>query len=79
MTPAEIIYDRRVRLLPLADELGNISAACRQMGISRNRYYEWRGVADYYGCEGEKFLPLSALIVTGPITLRRQPVRSSSS
>ena len=42
MTPAEIIYHRRVRLLSLADELGNVSAACRQMGISRTRYYEWR-------------------------------------
>jgi len=44
VTPAEIIYHRRVRLLSLADELGNVSAACRQMGISRTRYYEWRGI-----------------------------------
>ena len=51
MTPAEIIYHRRVRLLALADELGNISAACRQMGISRTRYYEWRGVVAEYGLE----------------------------
>ena len=44
VTPAEIIYHRRVRLLALADELGNVAAACRQMGISRTRYYEWRAV-----------------------------------
>ena len=49
MTPAEIIYHRRVRLLSLADELGNVSAACRQMGISRTRYYEWRGIVARYG------------------------------
>ena len=49
MTPAEIIYHRRVRLLELADELGNVSAACRQMGISRTRYYEWRGIVIRYG------------------------------
>jgi transposase InsO family protein len=49
VTPAEIIYHRRVRLLSLADELGNVSAACRQMGISRTRFYEWRGVARQYG------------------------------
>lgn len=51
MTPSEIIYHRRVRLLALADELGNISAACRQMGISRTRYYEWRRVVADYGLE----------------------------
>ena len=39
-TPTDIIFARRVRLLELADELGNISLACRQMGISRTRYYE---------------------------------------
>jgi transposase InsO family protein len=49
VTPAEIIYHRRVRLLELADELGNVSAACRQMGISRTRYYEWRAVVAQYG------------------------------
>jgi transposase InsO family protein len=49
VTPAEIIYHRRVRLLELADELGNVSAACRQMGISRTRYYEWRAVVARYG------------------------------
>ena len=51
MTPAEIIYHRRVRLLSLAEELGNVSAACRQMGISRTRYYEWRGIVAAYGLE----------------------------
>jgi transposase InsO family protein len=49
VTPAEIIYHRRVRLLCLADELGNVSAACRQMGISRTRYYEWRAIVAAYG------------------------------
>jgi transposase InsO family protein len=51
VTPAEIIYHRRVRLLSLADELGNVSAACRQMGISRTRYYEWRAIVAAYGLE----------------------------
>jgi hypothetical protein len=49
VTPAEIIYHRRVRLLELAGELGNVSAACRQMGISRTRYYEWRAMVARYG------------------------------
>src|SRR6185503_9425390 len=51
VTPTEIIYHRRVRLLSLADELGNVSAACRQMGISRTRYYEWRATVAQYGLE----------------------------
>ncbi len=50
-TSAEIIYHRRVRLLDLAEELGNISAACRQFGVSRTRYYEWKNVAELYGLE----------------------------
>jgi transposase InsO family protein len=51
VTPNEIIYHRRVRLLSLADELGNVSAACRQLGISRTRYYEWRRIVAQYGLE----------------------------
>lgn len=51
MTPSEIIYHRRVRLLDLARELGNISVACRTMGVSRTRFYEWRDVAARYGIE----------------------------
>ena len=50
-TSAEIIYQRRVRLLALAEELGNISAACRQLGISRTRYYQWKHLAENYGIE----------------------------
>lgn len=50
-TSAEIIFHRRVRLLELADELGNVSRACRQLGISRTRYYQWRKIADAYGLE----------------------------
>jgi hypothetical protein len=45
VTPAEIIYHRRVRLLALADELGNAAEACRLMGVSRTRFYEWRKLA----------------------------------
>jgi transposase InsO family protein len=51
VTPAEIIAHRRRRLLELADELGNVSEACRVMGVSRTRFYEWRSVAQEYGLE----------------------------
>lgn len=50
-TSADIIYQRRVQLLDLGAELGNVSKACRMMGISRTRYYEWREIAALYGLE----------------------------
>ncbi len=50
-TSAEIIYHRRVRLLELAAELDNVSEACRQIGVSRTRYYAWKQVAERYGLE----------------------------
>jgi len=51
VTPDQIIAHRRRRLLELADELGNVSAACRQMGVSRTRYYEWKKLAETYGLD----------------------------
>jgi transposase InsO family protein len=51
VTPDQIIAHRRRRLLELADELGNVSEACRQLGVSRTRYYQWRKLADAYGLE----------------------------
>ena len=51
VTPGEIIAQRRRRLLELADELDNISEACRMMGVSRTRYYEWKKIADRYGLD----------------------------
>jgi transposase InsO family protein len=51
VTHTEIIYQRRVALLALAQELGNVAAACRSFGISRTRYYEWKKLAERYGLE----------------------------
>ena len=51
MTPAEIIYHRRVRVLAHAKQTGNVAATCRTFGVSRTRFYEWRNVAEQYGLE----------------------------
>ena len=51
MTRAEIIYQRRIAVLDYALKVGNVAEACRVFGISRTRYYEWKGVADRYGLE----------------------------
>jgi len=49
VTRAEIIYQRRIAVLDHAARIGNVAEACRVFGISRTRYYEWKGVADRYG------------------------------
>ena len=50
-TSDDIIHQRRVRLLELAEELDNISEACRRMGISRTSYYEWKQGTEIGGLE----------------------------
>ncbi|HUO48774.1 MAG TPA: DDE-type integrase/transposase/recombinase [Acidimicrobiales bacterium] len=51
MTPAEIIFHRRVAVLDHARRTGNVAETCRTFGISRTRYYEWRALAERYGLE----------------------------
>ena len=51
MTPAEIIYHRRVRVLEHAQRTKNVAATCRTFGISRTRYYEWKNLADRSGLD----------------------------
>ncbi len=43
------IIKHKVGLLNLADELGNISKACKTMGVSRDTFYRYRDAVD----EGE--------------------------
>ena len=40
------------RVLALAEELGNVSEACRIVGVSRRSYYEWKRIADEHGRRG---------------------------
>ena len=51
MTVDDVIYQRRVRVLTLADECGNVSEACRLVGVSRKSFYQWRQLADTYGLD----------------------------
>ena len=51
VTHTEIIYRRRLAVLALAKETGNVAAACRTFGISRTRYYEWKNRAERFGLE----------------------------
>ena len=51
MTPTEIIYRRRVRVLEHALKTGNVAETCRTFGVSRTRFYEWKNLAAAYGLE----------------------------
>jgi molybdenum-dependent DNA-binding transcriptional regulator ModE len=38
MSEDDVLFGFRLRLLTLAEELGNVSAACRAMGVDRSTY-----------------------------------------
>jgi transposase InsO family protein len=48
VTPADIIYRRRVRVIERAAEVG-VTRACREAGVSRTSYYRWCARATRYG------------------------------
>jgi transposase InsO family protein len=51
VTPAEIIYQRRIAVLAHAAKTKNVAESCRVFGISRTRYYQWKKAADDYGLD----------------------------
>ena len=52
MTTSRKIARRKLSLLDLAHELGNVSKACRIMGYSRQQFYEIRRNFQTYGADG---------------------------
>jgi transposase InsO family protein len=52
MTQDEIILRHRINLLLRAKSIKNISAACRQFGVSRTVYYKYKDRYQTYGIEG---------------------------
>lgn len=52
MTAKEKVARRKLSLLELANELSNVSKACRVMGYSRQQFYEIRRNFQLYGAEG---------------------------
>jgi transposase InsO family protein len=51
VTEHDVLVGFRLRLFTLADELGNVSAACRAMGVDRSTYYRWKQRVDRWGLE----------------------------
>ena len=52
MTEDDVLFGFRLRLFTLAEELGNASEACRQMGVARSTYYVWKRRLERYGLDG---------------------------
>jgi len=52
MSTKEKLIKARVGMLALAEELKNISLACRRAGISRSHFYEIKDAFERYGPEG---------------------------
>lgn len=51
MTQEDMLYRFRLRTMALAEELGNVRAACRIMGIHHSTFYRWRRKVERYGVE----------------------------
>jgi Helix-turn-helix domain len=52
MSTTEKLIKARMGMLALAEQLNNVSAACRRAGISRSHYYEIKEAFEKFGSEG---------------------------
>jgi transposase InsO family protein len=52
MTLEDSIHSQRLRVLRAAEQLGNVTAACRQFGMSRTVFYRLRRRLEQYGPDG---------------------------
>ena len=52
MTLEDNVHAFRLPLFRRAQELGNVSAACRELGVSRSLYYQLRQRFTRYGAAG---------------------------
>ena len=51
LNTTEKIIKHKVGLLNLAEELGNVSKACKMMGLSRDTFYRYKSAAEEGGVE----------------------------
>jgi len=57
LAPEIKIAEQRLSVLELAKALGNVSAACKQRGMSRTQFYEYKRRFQTHGIEGLVDLP----------------------
>lgn len=51
------VAQQRMSVLELARELGNVAEACRQRGMDRTSFFEWKRRFQTQGLDGLKDLP----------------------
>ena len=51
MTHDAVLHRFRLRLFALADELGNVRAACRMLGVHPSTYHRWRRPVQRWGLD----------------------------
>src|SRR5881296_3189100 len=52
MTLDQSVHGMRLRVIERAQVQGNVSAVCRELGISRTVFYRWRQRLERYGVDG---------------------------
>jgi ACT domain-containing protein len=52
MTHQQYIINRKLNIMELGQTLGNISDACRKLGVSRQHYYDIKQAIKEDGLEG---------------------------
>jgi transposase len=52
MTQNQYVIKRKLNILQLGETLGNISDACRKLGVSRTHYYDIKSAIEEEGLEG---------------------------
>ncbi|GAC1531163.1 MAG: hypothetical protein NVS2B6_19280 [Thermoleophilaceae bacterium] len=55
MSEDDVLFGFRLRLFTLAEELGNVSEACRVMGVERSTYYRLKRKLDRWGLEALRY------------------------
>lgn len=51
-TQQQYIIKRKLNILDFAEQLGNISEACKKLGVSRQHYYDIKGALEEHGVDG---------------------------
>lgn len=52
MTQQQYIINRKLNIYELAEQLGNISEACRRLGVSRRHFYDIKSALEEEGVAG---------------------------
>lgn len=52
MTQQQYLINRKLNILELGEKLGNISQACKRLGVSRQHFYDIKQVVEEEGIEG---------------------------